>query len=265
MTDKKPTSKTMLSYFDKITKTLIQSSDLSSTLSHSVSKGTARELLIQDFLQKILPDNINLCSGQIFNVNDNFSGQIDIILSPKTHPKLQISENIAIFPIESVIGAIEVKSKLTTGNNDEDGLSKCLDSCKKLSDLSMENLMRGKHSTLSSYSIFAYDGPFINTIFEKIDDFAVKNKCKYFNKDLPDVIIVLKHGFMLKKYDKALHLSRTWQGANKSYETLNKKDDILFEYFKYLINLINEAYESSNKISFQGYEKAYIKAKELPI
>jgi hypothetical protein len=67
-----------------------------------------------------LPDNINLCSGQI-----------DIILSPKTHPKLQISENIAIFPIESVIGAIEVKSVLTTGNKGDDELSKCLESCKK--------------------------------------------------------------------------------------------------------------------------------------
>jgi len=64
-------------------------------------------------------------------MNDNFSGQIDIISSPKTHPKLQISENIAIFPIESAIAAIELKSKLTTGNKDEDELSKCLESCKK--------------------------------------------------------------------------------------------------------------------------------------
>lgn len=46
--NKNPKPKTIVSYFD----TFIGSSNLSSTLNHAVSKGTARELLTQDFLQK---------------------------------------------------------------------------------------------------------------------------------------------------------------------------------------------------------------------
>lgn len=226
-------------------------------MNHAVSIGTAREVLIQDFLQKILPENIHLCSGQIFNTNDTFSGQIDIVLSPKSHPKLQISENIALFPLESAIGAIEVKSNLKTAE-----LSKCLKICKELSDLTLENNDNARsenHNSGVSYSVFAYDGCKCNTILKKIDDFVAKNKCKYWNNDLPDIILVLSRGFMLKKYIFRIHQSSPgfWKNAQTSYEIF--KEDILFQYFKYLIELINDAYKSNDQISFKGYESAYKK------
>lgn len=259
--DKKTTPKTIVSYFDKIKNTLIESSNLSSTLNHAVSIGTAREVLIQDFLQKILPENIHLCSGQIFNTNDTFSGQIDIVLSPKSHPKLQISENIALFPLESSIGAIEVKSNLTTAE-----LSKCLKICKELSDLTIENndnAKSEKHNYGTSYSIFAYDGCKYNTILKTIDDFVAKNQCKYHSNDLPDIVLVLKRGFMLKKYNFRNHPSSfdVWKNAKTSYEIFN--EDILFQYFKYLIELINDSYKSNDQISFKGYESAYKKRTNL--
>jgi hypothetical protein len=51
------------------------------------------------------------------------------------------------------------------------------------------------------------------------------------------------------------------QRAKTSYTIIGEKEDILFEYFKYLIVLINEAHESINQIPFTSYENAYKKNK----
>lgn len=187
------------------------------------------------------------------------------MLSPKSHPKLQISENIALFPLESAIGAIEVKSKLTTAE-----LSKCLKVCKELSDLTIENNDNARseeHNSGSSYFIFAYDGCQYNNILKKIDDFVAENKYNYHNNDLPDIILVLKQGFMLKKYNLEDHHSFPdfGQSTKTCYEIIDKKEEILFQYYKYLIRIINNIYKANKQIPFDSYEKAYQKRNTLDI
>ena len=94
---------------------LLKYSELVGIASHSGNLGMAREGLISNFLKQNLPEYIMYLSGEIFDRSDNRSGQIDIVLHPITSPKIYLHKSINIFPAETVLSAIEIKSNLTTG------------------------------------------------------------------------------------------------------------------------------------------------------
>ncbi|RDI13173.1 DUF6602 domain-containing protein [Flavobacterium sp. AG291] len=83
------------------------------------SSGDLVETYIRNFLRQISPEGIRITSGYIvnsltFKSKQNLS-QHDIILSNKNTPPLfSIIENkIAIVPVESMVGIIEIKRNLT--------------------------------------------------------------------------------------------------------------------------------------------------------
>lgn len=93
----------------------IQSARASSTLTHQGVKGTILEILIRDLFNPLLPSDIGVGSGQIIECKTgNLSPQTDIILYDKSIlPPILFDESNGIFPIESVLYAIEVKTTLT--------------------------------------------------------------------------------------------------------------------------------------------------------
>jgi len=97
----------------KITSALEQA-NAAAGFTHTGVKGTILELLIGQLFQPLLPSDIGVGTGQIIDsYSGELSGQIDIILYNKSIlPPILIDEKTGIFPIESVLYTIEVKTTL---------------------------------------------------------------------------------------------------------------------------------------------------------
>lgn len=85
-----------------------------SGLLHAGTKGQLRELFVRQLLQPILPDKYIIGSGNIITAYNQVSNQIDVIVCDKRIVSpLLFQGDVGIFPVESVLSTIEVKSTLT--------------------------------------------------------------------------------------------------------------------------------------------------------
>lgn len=84
-------------------------------ISHPGLKGKIREILIRDLFRPLLPADIGVGSGQIISYyNNDQSKEQDIVLYDRSIlPPILFDEFMGLFPIESVLYTIEVKSTLT--------------------------------------------------------------------------------------------------------------------------------------------------------
>ena len=84
-----------------------------SSMRHELTKGQIREFFIQNLLKHFLPDYLDTGSGIVLNNRGEQSKQTDIIIyDTRLLPPFLVSDNLNIFPIESVIATIEAKSFL---------------------------------------------------------------------------------------------------------------------------------------------------------
>ena len=83
------------------------------TLIHPGEFGTYREKIIKSLLQPFLPSRLDIGSGFIITAKDNISTRCDIVIYDKANTPVIETEEQRFFPIECVVGVIEVKSKLT--------------------------------------------------------------------------------------------------------------------------------------------------------
>jgi len=84
-------------------------------VSHPLLKGRFREAFIEEILLPYLPSSFRISTGKIFDSTGNQSDECDILIIDPTRipPILQTSSKLGLFPVESVLAVIEVKSKLT--------------------------------------------------------------------------------------------------------------------------------------------------------
>jgi hypothetical protein len=84
-------------------------------LSHQGLKGQIREVLVRELFQPILPPTIGIGRGCIISsFDEEKSGEQDVILfDRRILPPILYDASLGIFPIESVLFVIEVKSTLT--------------------------------------------------------------------------------------------------------------------------------------------------------
>src|ERR1051325_7807258 len=79
----------------------------------TASKGTERELYVSSFLRQLFPPSVRFDSGDITDVNQKLSGQVDIIVEAPTLFSLPaVIDGPRLFLAEGVTAAIEVKSDL---------------------------------------------------------------------------------------------------------------------------------------------------------
>lgn len=83
------------------------------TLIHPGEFGVYRERIIKEFLSPFLPTRLAIGSGFIITAKNRISTQCDIIIYDKEHTPLIENSEQRFFPVECVVGVIEVKSKLT--------------------------------------------------------------------------------------------------------------------------------------------------------
>ncbi len=92
----------------------ITQAEAAAGFSHQGVKGSVLELLISQLFEPLLPADIGVGTGQIIDAySGKMSGQIDIILYNKAIlPPVLVDEKLGVFPIESVLYTIEVKTTL---------------------------------------------------------------------------------------------------------------------------------------------------------
>jgi len=105
--------------------------DLSCGIEHRVTKGTAREETVKNFLKQHLPAFLGVGSGEIISTDNQVSRQMDVVIyDAEKCPIIYRQSDVQVFPNEGVYTVIEVKSYL-----DSEELKKSIDiiaSAKKL-------------------------------------------------------------------------------------------------------------------------------------
>jgi len=211
---------------------LLQTGAAVNIAKHTVNLGTAREGLISNFIKQNLPEYISYHTGEVFDSKDNRSGQIDIILHPITAPKINLHNTINIFPAETVLAALEVKSTLTTGIK-SGALADALRSCEKLKQLEFAGHPRERTSFVDTdkipFIVFAYKGPTLETLTKRLAESEITPR------SLPDLIVVLDRGYCLAK-------TNSWQFAGGKADDLYRikkgGDAVLLGLYEYVLRLV---------------------------
>ena len=84
-------------------------------VAHKGLKGQLREIVIRDLFLPLLPADVGVGTGQIVSADNRQSRQQDVVIFDKRIlPPILLEKAIGIFPIESALYTIEIKSRMTT-------------------------------------------------------------------------------------------------------------------------------------------------------
>ena len=163
-------------------------------LQHNSTAGSVREQIIKDFLSAHLPELITLVSGQIFDSDDNYSKQQDIVMVLKSMPRLPFaSENDLIFQ-EGVISTIEIKTTLNSAVLKSIGEN--ISSVRALkSNVGASAQMGVTHDWPSNKiltSIVTYGGSKLVTYIDQLAQLESSQK--------PDLLLDLSQGLLIKNH-----------------------------------------------------------------
>jgi len=232
-------NKILIEHIKNCKQQLKQLSSHAGILEHKGNLGIAREGFINNFLKDNLAEYINYNDGEIFDSEGKRSGQIDIVLHPISSPKLNIHKTTNLFPIETVLAVIEVKSFL-----DKNQINKILESCREVK--SLKNINKQYKNSLWNlpYIIFAYDGNKKETILNNIDKYINKSDSIINLIHLPDIIYILDQNFCLVKCRNYYEIGQT---VTSCYKEVFIDTEPLLGVFKYLLKLTEEWYAKPEK------------------
>jgi len=95
---------------------------------HQETLGNIREILVRELFRPLLPPDIGIGTGQLIDMDGQYSRQTDIILFDKNlAPSAMMDESLGLFPVDSCLYVIEVKTTLnaTTLKQAHEGSSRC--------------------------------------------------------------------------------------------------------------------------------------------
>lgn len=242
------TQRILSRHFDSIRKTLIEHSKYFNIARHGTVKGYIREALIQEYLRRTLPSIVEYSTGEIVDVDNQVSGQIDIILQSISEPRIQLYENYHIALCDAVHAVIEVKSTLTTGKpTGKNTLVQALKTFEQVKRLKRLKPIAGigdhkEPKKTIPCILFAYSGPAYETLHKAI--LAYSNYRNYKENEwdtfLPEIIVVLDKGYYLCKNDGWIFSKDTTIPTGKIMR-VGDKAKVLEGPFVYLCNLLQSA------------------------
>lgn len=228
--------------FRMISDKLMKDFVLSAEVNHNGNKGSYRESALKDFLVKgRLPERYGIGSGEIVGPIQNVSKQSDLIIYDKINGfSLIYSEQIQVYPIECVVGIIEVKSSLNKAE-----FIKALDNIKSVKSLVPKEMitkeigggMKMSYKRPSPFSaVFAYqlDGNSLESLEKNLRDWE-----KDVPKELwPNVIAILNEG-MIFHYTEGLREVYSNEDLLKAYSPgyVQYTNDTLFKFYTSIIDL----------------------------
>jgi hypothetical protein len=150
-------------------------------------KGSEREIIIYEYLAKILPPTLRFSSGAIID-NEKSSGQVDIVIETPFDISFPLpASSKKMFIAESVGGVIEVKSDIGKQWNQ---FIKTVSKVKKINrDIKLIESYGEIPKKIPIYGI-GFHGP------KKL--ITLKNKIEKIEKDLrPDAVLIIESGNMI--------------------------------------------------------------------
>lgn len=116
---------------------------------HNGEVGRANEASLIHLLSGLIPTGFGIGSGVIFDADGSRSGQTDVVIYNQVdQPRILAQSNQVMFPVETVVAAVEVKTSLTVAEVERTG--KNIESARKLQSKSTTN------GGTVHYSLFAY-------------------------------------------------------------------------------------------------------------
>jgi hypothetical protein len=83
------------------------------SIGHKGLEGQLREIVIRELFRPLFPNDIGVGTGEIITASNRHSKQQDVVIYDKRIlPPFLLEQSVGIFPIESVLYTIEVKSVL---------------------------------------------------------------------------------------------------------------------------------------------------------
>jgi len=234
--------------FEKISDTISSEYNLTVFGEHRSLKGSKREKIFRNFLRDLLPQQYSLGDGEIFDSNGIISKQVDIIIHNSYMPVFRYSKYLLLYPIESVFGVCEVKTKL-----DKKSLKEAIEniqSVKKMK-LTKPNAFFGEFKERVYGAVFAYDSSNPNIIKKNLQEIYVELKIPQDEK--VDLICVLNKFIVLGNPKK--------QGleSGEDFVVLNTKKDSLMWFVPIMISGFNKP------ISQEFNFFKYIKKLNIPV
>jgi hypothetical protein len=94
--------------------TAVEAAKAVTNVTHTGLKGQLREIVIRDIFRPLLPADVGVATGLIISSDNRQSSEQDVVIFDKRIlPPILLEQALGFFPIESVLYAIEVKSKVT--------------------------------------------------------------------------------------------------------------------------------------------------------
>lgn len=193
-------------HFTRIRISLLAKAEEAGILRHSTSKGTARELIISDFLESALPREFDFVTGEIASPTGCRSGQLDIMLLPQSAPRFRLAPGVSLGLLHAVATVIEVKSVLSTAplcNPSE--LRNAIEIVRSVRQLEISPRLDPwpwsavresscEHVQLDHIPVcvVAFNGPTIETLLGYLSEIAASSRA-----DLPNVITCLERDYTL--------------------------------------------------------------------
>nr|WP_146033705.1 DUF6602 domain-containing protein [Pseudomonas asplenii] len=133
--------KPLVEYCHGAVKALNAQYEMTKVLGHSVTAGSARERLIQDFLLAHLPEMTSVVSGVIIDSEGRRSKQQDIVLMLKSMPRLPFASGHDLIFQEGAVATFEIKTDITPSVLEAISLN--IESVKLLSPSTLEGVQLG--------------------------------------------------------------------------------------------------------------------------
>lgn len=189
-------------YYKSIAASLSAKKDAATATPHKGDRGTNNEAILRDFLITHLPHRLRVdLGGEIFGLNNQFSGQIDVIVSGDCGIRFLQNERPCV-QTENAAMAILMKSSL-----DKAGLIDCLDIIAGIPN-SNKLAIRPRHTTgeeidlfINSFpmlEIFAWDALTMETILGHLADYY-KNNSAPMNRRPSHITVNGKYEIVLAK------------------------------------------------------------------
>lgn len=154
-------------------------------VAHEGEKGRENEAIMARILEALVPQRFGIGSGLLIDTSDRYSRQTDIIVYDQSdEPAVLAQTTQLLFPIESVLASIEVKTTLR-GDDIEDCLGKARDMRKLTTARPRANATTHPLFVVLAYRAGLRPEAIVRKFMDASDD------------ERPDLVCVLQQGLLL--------------------------------------------------------------------
>lgn len=231
-------------------KNLIRNYETMKEIKHPRDLGNALESLLKNFFiqNQLLPKKYSIAnmSIRVASTSGHISNELDLLFydTDNNFSLMQRENTYGVFPIETCLGTIQVKSTLTKKTL-IDALNN-IKSFKKLKKLNPTILHRcDGYDPLKSFGvIFAYQSKmYMENIIEVIDDYKKNNKTSY----LPNAVVILGEGyFVLVGKNDRNSINNTLSDKEEIYVYKHdaQSESTLYDLYRFIFTLLSRTYIS---------------------